>query len=81
MEGFDNKASSRLERYRVYTVTILGYEIPSKAFNYVVHCHHIKLTLISALIFPVPATSEGLFPPLEGTVYLLGAISIALQLV
>jgi len=46
-------------------MTILSDEIPSKAFNYWVHCHQFKLRLNSALIFTVTATSEGLFAPLE----------------
>ena len=49
-------------------MTILGDEIPSKAFNYGVNCHQIKLRPNSALIFTVTATSEGLFAPLEGCI-------------
>jgi len=62
-------------------VTILGDEIPSKAFNYGANCHQIKLRLNSALIFTVTATSEGLFAPLEGCLCLLGGIIIILHLV
>jgi hypothetical protein len=61
-------------------VTILGNEIPWKAFNYWVHYHQIQLRLNSAFIFPVTATSEGLFAPLEGSLCLLGAIRIVLHL-
>ena len=68
-----------VERGRLYTVTILGEEIPSKAFNYVVNCHQIKLRLNSALIFTVTATSEDLFAPVEGCLCLLGAIIIILH--
>jgi len=48
------------------SLTILGDEITSKALNYGVNCHQIKLRSNSALIFTATATSEGLFPPLEG---------------
>jgi hypothetical protein len=60
-------------------VTILWDEIPSKAFNYGVNCHQIKVRLNSALIFTVTAISEGLFAPLEVCLCLLGAIIIVLQ--
>jgi len=50
--------------------------------NYILlmHCHQIKLRLNSALIFTVTAMSEDLFEPLEGSLYLLGAIMIVLHL-
>jgi len=60
-------------------VTILKDEIPSKALHYGVNRHQIKLSLKSALIFTVTATSEGLFAPLEGCLCLLGVIIIVLH--
>jgi len=53
-------------------------ELPSKALNYGVNCHQIKLRLNSALIFTVTATSEGQFAPLKGCLCLLGMIMIVL---
>jgi len=79
MEGFDNNGRRNVNRARLQTITILGHEIPSKAFNYGVNCHQIELRLNSALIFTVSATSEGLFAPLEGCLCLLGAIVIVLH--
>jgi len=61
-------------------VTILGDEIPSKAFHSGVICHQINLTSNSALIFTITATSEGPFAPLEGCLCLLGAIIIVVHL-
>jgi hypothetical protein len=60
-------------------VTILGEEIPSKAFNSGVNCHLIKLRLNSVFLFNVTATSEGQFSPLEGAFSLLGTITIILR--
>jgi hypothetical protein len=68
-----------LDSKSLWPVTILGEEIPSKAFNYGVHCHQIQLGLNSALIFSVTAMSKGLFAPLEGSLCLLGAIIIVLH--
>jgi hypothetical protein len=45
---------------------ILVDKIPSKAFNYGIISHQIKLRLNSALIFTITAMSEDLFAPLEG---------------
>jgi hypothetical protein len=59
---------------------ILGDEIPSKAFNYGVHCQQIELRLNSGLIFTFTATSEGQFALLEGSLCLLGAIFTVLHL-
>jgi hypothetical protein len=56
-----------LDSKSLLPVTILGDEIPFKAFNYGVNCHQIKLRLNSALIFTVTAMSEGLFALLEGS--------------
>jgi hypothetical protein len=47
-------------------MTILGDEIPSKAFNYGVNFHQIKFRLHSSSIFTVTETTEGLFALLEG---------------
>jgi hypothetical protein len=60
-------------------VTILGDEIPSKAFNYGVNCLQIKLRLHSALLFTVTVTSEGIFAPLERFLCLLGGFIIILH--
>ena len=60
-------------------MTILGDEISPTAFNYGVNCHQIQQIFNSALIFTVTATSEGLFAPLEGCVYLLDAVFIVLH--
>ena len=55
---------------------ILGEEISWKAFHHGVHWHQIKFRLNSALIFTVTAMSEGLFAPLEGCLFILGAIMV-----
>jgi hypothetical protein len=47
-------------------MTILVHKIPSKAFNYGIISHQIKLSLNSALIFTITAMSEDLLAPLEG---------------
>jgi hypothetical protein len=60
-------------------LTILGDEIPSKAFNNGVNCHQINLNLNSALLFTVTATSEGLLSPVEGSLSLLDAMIIVLH--
>jgi hypothetical protein len=65
MDGFDKKGRHSVDRARLDTLTILGDEIPSKAFHYGVNCHQIKLNLNRSLIITVTATSEGLFAPLE----------------
>jgi len=72
MDGFDTKERRSVDCTRLQTLTILGDEIPSEAFNYGVNSHQIKLRLNSALIFTVTATSEGLFVPLEGCLCHLG---------
>jgi len=59
---------------------ILRDEIPSKEFNYAVNRPQIILRLNSTLIFSVTATSEGPFPPLEGSLCLIGPIIIVLHL-
>jgi len=79
MEILDKIGGRSVDRARLETVTILVDEIPSKPFNYGVNSHQIKLRLISALIFTVTATSEGLFAPLEGCLCLLGTIIIVLH--
>jgi hypothetical protein len=79
MDGFDKKGRRSVDRARLYTLTILGDEIPSEAFHYGVNCQQIKLILNRALIFTVTATSEGLFAPLEGRLCHLGAIIIVLH--
>jgi hypothetical protein len=74
-----NKTGSRSIDYaKLQTVTILGNEIPSIAFNYRIICHQNKLRLNSASIFTVTATSQGLFAPLGGCLCLIG-ITIILQ--
>jgi len=75
----DNKGRRSVDRARLYTLTILGDEIPSKAFHYGVNCHQINLRLSSGLLFTVTATSEGLLSPLEGCLSLLGAMMIVLH--
>jgi len=80
MEGFDKTGRRSVDRARLKTVTILGNEIPSNAFNSGVNCHQIKHRFNSALISTVPATCEGLFAPLEVCLCLLGAIIIVLHL-
>ena len=80
MDGFNKKGRRSVDCARFDTLTILGDEIPSKAFNYGVNCHQLKLRLNLALILTVTATSEGLFAPLEGCLSLLGAIIIILHL-
>jgi len=65
---------------RLYTLTILGDEIPGKSFSYRVNCHQIELRLNSALIFTVRANSEGLFALVEGSFCLLCAILTVLHL-
>jgi len=79
MEELDNKGRCGVDHARLQTVTILADDIPSNAFHYGVNCHQIKLRLNSALIFTVTATSEGQFAPLEGCLYILGAIIIVLD--
>jgi len=51
-----------------------------KSIQLWVHCHQIKVRFNSALVFTVTATSEGLFAPLEGSLFVLGAIIIVLNL-
>jgi len=43
MDGFDKIETRSVDCARVYTLTILADEIPSKAFNYGVNCHQIEL--------------------------------------
>jgi len=76
MDGFNKKERRSVDRARLYTLTILGDEIPSKAFIYGANWHQIKLKLNSELIFTVTATSEGLFALLDGCLCLLGVIII-----
>jgi len=79
MDGFDTKGRCSVDRARPQTLTILGDEIPSKAFNHGVNCHQIKLRLNWALIFTVTTKSEGPFAPLEGCLCHLGMIIIVLH--
>jgi len=79
MEGFDKNGRCSVDRARLQTVTILGVEISSKAFNDGVNCHQIEPRLNPELIFTVTAMSEGLFAPLEGCLCLLGANIIILH--
>jgi len=79
VEGFHWNVRRGVDCARQYTVTILGDEIPSKAFNYGVNCNQIKLRFNSPLIFTVTATSEGLFAPLEGCLCYVGKIIIILH--
>ena len=60
-------------------VTTLGDEIPWQAINYRVNCYQIIARLNSTLIVTVTATSEGLVAPLEGHLYLYGAIITVLH--
>jgi hypothetical protein len=78
--GFGKKEKCSIDRASLYTVTTLGDKIPSTEFNYGVNCHQIELRLTSAWICTVTATSEGLFAPLEGCLYLLGVNIIVLHL-
>jgi hypothetical protein len=45
MEGFRKNGRRSVDRARLYTLTILGDDIPSNAFNYEVNCDLIKLKL------------------------------------
>jgi len=58
---------------------ILGDEMSSKTFKYVVNSHQIKLRLNSALIFTITTTSKGQLALLEGCLFLLGTIVIVLH--
>jgi hypothetical protein len=79
MGGFDTSGRLSVDRARLLTMTILGDKIPSKAFNDGVNCHQIILSLYSALIFTVTATSEGVFALLDGCLYLHGTVIIVLN--
>jgi len=79
MDGFNRKGRRSVDCARLKTLTILANEIPSKALNYGVNCHQIKVRWNWAFIFTFTAMSEGLFAWLEGYLCHLGGNIIVLQ--
>jgi hypothetical protein len=64
--GIQKQGRHRLDHIGLRTMAIFRDKILWKAYNSLVHSHHIELRLNSALIFTVTATFEGQFALLEG---------------